>query len=301
MTMDNKSILPTPPSGWVTASPLQFYSSLNELSLLDLIGIHTPWPSKHFFVQFCFNRHTPLEIHPDAYLTFHTRDSNLPSAAPNPCYSIGNINRWRLDISTFRSMDDYVSSLIRWHRCNYTKSKNAFTKHRCTFSLIENDWSEHAENAYRLYANVATRHGEWLYDFHFFKMIAKRPDYKLCCAWYEGKMIGMFVLQEELPTLHSICCGLDYNHSSASCTYSWMHYALIEKAIGSQKYQNFDVGLTADNSKKAIGFTAIPSNMDIYTNRPVTGGVLRAAARFFSATITSEAKLKFAWRGNNGK
>jgi Acetyltransferase (GNAT) domain len=283
----------SPPPGWITAAPLEHYSSLNELSLFPLLGLPFPWPQKHFFVQFSFNLHTPLQIDPKACIIFHARDADLQPARPDVCFSM-NFNRWRLDISPFQNWEDYFSSLKRWHKCNYKKSKEKFETYGCTVTFEEDDWSKYAEEAYRLYGNVAGRHGDWLYDRHFFKEIAKRPDYKLICAWFQGEMIGVFILQEEDTTLHSIACGLDYHHSTASYAYSWLHYALIEAVIG--KYQTIDIGLTADESKQMIGFSPVPSVIDIYASGFVTKHLLSGISRFVAAAITPESKVKFHWR-----
>ena len=291
----HRNIVAQPP-GWLTAAPLENYSSINELSLINLLGYKLRWPRKHFFLQFSFNLHTPLELNPQAYLSFHMRDANTEPLEPKCCYSITNLKRWRLDISSYRSMDDYLNGMIRWHRCNYTKSEKTFNNYGCKVTISEGDWSEYADEAYRLYANVAHRYGDWLYDLHFFRSIAKRPDYKLMCAWLGDEMIGIFVLQEELPTLHSICVGFDYHHSSACYAYSWMHYVMIKYAIESGKYQQVDVGMTADDSKKTIGFKPVASCIDVYSKSRVTRGFLRTASRFITSTIHADAKLKFKWR-----
>lgn len=289
-----------PPPGWITAIPLEHYSSLNELSLLDLLGLHLPWPQKHFFIQFCLNLHSPLTIHPQAWLAMHVRDSALePDNSQERCFAVTNINRWRLDISPYHSMEDYLARLIRWHKCNYTKSKKIFLNYGCTVSILENDWSEFAEEAYQLYGNVANAHGHWLYDRAFFQLAAKRPDYKMICAWYEGKMIAMFLLQDEPPTLHSIACGLDYHHSTASYAYSWLHYDLIKAAIEKGIYRQIDVGLTADESKRMIGFNPINSTMDVYSQGRVTRYALKAISKWVRATITSGAKLQFEFKRKN--
>lgn len=272
--------------------PLENFSSLHETSWVEELG--WKWPCLRFFMQFSFNLHTPLKIDPRAYLILHTQDANF---VPNCSFSITGLTRWRLDISSFRSMDDYLKAMIRWHRCNYNKSKRHFLEYGCEISFIERDWSEYAEGVYHLYDNVAQRYSHRLYDLSFFQEIAKRPDYKLVCAWFEGKMIGVFVLQEELPTLHSIGAGLDYQHSSASYAYSWMHYALFEYAIAAQKYQNVDVGFNSDEAKKAIGFQPVLSRIDIYSKGRATRGMLKLFSRFFNATITPEAKLRIRWGG----
>jgi hypothetical protein len=282
--------------GWVTARPLENYSSMHELSLTDLIGWKFAWPQKHFFVAFNFNLHTPLQFHPQAYLTFQTCDEDKPPSHPNCCFSINEFKRWRIDISSYSSFNQYVRSLIRWHRCNYTKSEKTFRNYGCEVTLIEEDWTRHVDTVYRLYNKVALRHTDKLYDLKFFQEAAKRNDYKLLCAWYEGEMIGMFLLQDEMPTLHSTCCGFDYDHSSASYAYTWLHYALIQRAIEAKKYQFVDIGLTADESKKAIGFKSIPARMDIYANGFITRGLLRAASSLVTATITPDSSLKLRLR-----
>ena len=277
-------------------SPLENFSWLQETSFIEQLGWNIKWPCKHFFMQFSFNLHTPLKIHPRTYLALHTKDADSQPSASDCCYSITHLTRWRLDISSYRSIDDYLEASIRWHRCNYAKSKKNFLEYGCEISFIEEDWSEYAEDVYQLYDNVAQHYQHRLYDLPFFQEIAKRPDYKLVCAWFEGKMIGVFVLQEELPTLHSILGGLDYQHSSTSYAYSWMHYALFDHAIAAQKYRNIDVGFNSDEAKRIIGFKPVPSRIDIYSKGRMTRRVLKALSHYVSATITSDAKLKLAWR-----
>ena len=277
------------------SSPLEKYSSLHEFSLLEPLGLNTSWPGKHFFVQFCFNLHRPLKILPQAYLTLHASDANLPPSAPNCCYSITNLIRWRLDISSYKSIDDYLKASIRWHRCNYVKSKRTFFNYGCEISIIEGDWSEHVERVYQLYTNVANRFRYFLYDLNFFQELAKCPDCKLLCAWFKGEMIGVFILQEESPTLHAVCCGLDYKHSSRSYAYSWMNYAFFEYAIAAQKYQNVDAGLSADEAKKTIGYKPVLTRMDIYS-KGITGKLLSLLSKYTSATFTQNSRLKLKWR-----
>ncbi len=275
------------------AIPLQNFSSLHETSLGEQLG----WkiPCKHFNMQFSLNLHTPLTIHPKAFVILQTQDEDSPPIE-DCCFSISNLKRWRLDISSYRTINDYLRAALRWHRCNYANSKKKFESYGCEISLIETDWPEHVEQVYHLYENVAKRYEHALYDLSFFQAIAKRPDYKLLCTWFEGQMIGVFVLQEELSTLHCVCSGLDYQHSSPSYAYSWMNYALFEQAIAAQKYQTVDVGFNSDEAKKIIGFQPIPSRIDIYAPGKVTRGILKAASRFFSASLTEDAKLKLKWR-----
>ena len=282
--------------GWVKACPLENFSSLHELSLMGLLGCNISWPQKHFFAEFSFNLHTPLTFDPKAYLIMHTLDAAKPPSAPHCCFSITQINRWRLDITPYASHQDYLDSLIRWHRCNYAKSQKTFENFGCEITFIEEDWSQHVDAVYQLYSNVAHRYSDQIYDINFFQAAAKRRDYKLLCAWFEGKMIGMILLQEELPTLHSACVGFDYTYSTQSYAYSWLHYVLIRLAIEAKKYQNIDVGLTAEESKKRIGFKPVLSRIDIYTKGFLTRGLMRAASQFIEANLTNECEIKLKLR-----
>lgn len=278
--------------GWIQATPLENYSSLHELSLGGLMGLN--WPLKHFYVQLNFNLHTPFQIHNDASLIIQVIDDNRAPEALERCFATKPFNRWRLDITPYGSFEELIYSRIRWSRNNYKKTEKIFNDYGGKVTFIEEDWTHLVPKVYELYRNVAKRHGDKLYDIHFFTKTAKRKDYKLLCAWFEEKLIGMSLLQEELPTLHSTCCGLDYEHSSKSYAYSWMHYQLLRHAMESNKYHNVDIGLTADEFKKMIGFEPVSVRMDIYSKGLITRNLLKFASLFISASITSEGKLKFS-------
>lgn len=279
-------------SPWIEAHLLDNYSSLHEYSLMHWLGLEKICPNKHVFAQFDFNLNTPFHIHPHADIVFRTLDASQP-IDPQSCFSITQIKRWRIPIGRFTSFNDFVTSLIRWHRCNYTKSKKLFHEYGCTISLIEGDWTQHVDVIYDLYCQVAKAHGEQLYDRGFFHEMAKDAHHRLLCAWFQDKIIAMFVLQHEGTTLHATCCGMDYQHSSKSFAYSWLCYELIRLAIEEQKYTHLDVGLTADDAKQAVGFSPIPIRMDIYAKNVFIRGFLRVVSSCIKATITPDAKLKF--------
>lgn len=287
-------------SKWVTAAPLENYSSLHEVSLNQILGGLIKHPQKHFFVQFDFNLHTPLKMHPDAYLVFHLHDDDVPSKLSEGCFSITQLRRWRVDISRFNTFEDFLNSLSKKHFGGFLKSKKKFESNGATVEYMES-WVDHVDEAYALYRHIAKKHGEQLYDIRYFEELAKKNECHLLCAWLEGKMIGMTVLFDELPTLHSMCGGLDYTCSSKCYTYSWLHFEIIRKAIESKKYTSVDVGLTADEAKASIGFKPALSRMDIYSKGRMTRGILKMAARLFTASITPESKLKFGWRWSEGK
>ncbi|MFA6915084.1 MAG: GNAT family N-acetyltransferase [Parachlamydiales bacterium] len=282
--------------GWLTAIPLEKYSSLHKLSLMGLLGWKYSWPQKYFYVQFVFNLHTPLIIDPKAYLVFHTIDEEKASSFDECCYTISRFKRWRIDISSYSSFDDYIASLIRWHRNVYAKAKRKFTEYGVQPVYIEEDWTTEVQHVYDLYCNVAVKHGNRLYDLTFFEEISNRTDYKLLCCRYDGKIIAMCILQVEEPTLHSICCGFDYNHSSKCYAYSWLNYEIIRMAIESHKYQEIDIGLTADEAKQAIGFNSVSSRMDIYCKGPITRRILKVISHLLKAKISSEGKLNLSLR-----
>lgn len=278
--------------GWLTAYPLQMYSSLHELSLMHLLGLNISWPRKRFFVQFSFSLHTPLQIDPQSYLVFHTTDASNPMCKESCCFSITDFKRWRLDISPYATFDNYLASLNRWHRSVYKKTKEKFQEYGTKAACIEEDWIKDVEIVYKLYCNVAKKHGDRLYDLNFFREIAQRDDYKLLCCRYEGEIVAMCILQCEPPTLHSICCGFDYNHSSKCYAYSWLNFEIIRLGIESKEYSQIDVGLTADNAKKAIGFNSVPSRMDIYSQGYMTRKLLKVLSKVITAKISPEGKLK---------
>lgn len=274
---------------WLNACPHEKYSSLHQLAL----GV--PWFQKKIFVELNANLHVPLDCHPQACMTFHTQDAITPPGA-DCCFSISHLNRWRANISSFNSINEYLANLSRWHRCNYSKSEKTFRKYGCEVKCIRGDFSLFVDEAFALYCNVARRYNRRMYDIQFFRAAAKRDDYQLLAAWFEGKMIGMFLLQDETPTLHSGCSGFDYLHSSKSYAYSWLHYEMIRLAIEEQKYQFVDAGITADASKQMIGFECIPSRMDIYTKCLPVKYLLRLAASCLKVTLSPDEKLQCAFR-----
>lgn len=282
----------TKPKGWLKAVPLENYSSLNELSFGQLIGLNHALFDKHFFLQFCFNLDTPLKIDSRAYLTFEMRDANQLPSSDQCCYSITQLNRWRLDIREYNSLDDFLKDGNKGHRNRYKKSKRTFFEYGCVTKYQEKDWLEHVPEVYNLYAKVADRHGEWLYDLAFFQECAKREDYSLLTAWYKGEMIAMNLLQKESAVLHSVCLGFDYVHSSLSYAYSWLNYKFIELAILSDRYSEVDVGITADFAKNKIGYHLVPSRIDIYSNNLITRGLLYAISPFIKTKIDTDGKLK---------
>jgi predicted N-acyltransferase len=280
----------TNPKGWLKAVPLEKYSSLNELSLGQLIGL--PLLDKRFFLQFSFNLHTPLTIDPRAYLTFEMRDASRSPSYEKCCYSIKDFNRWRLDIQGYKTLADFLKDCKSAQRNKFKKSKKVFFQYGCTTEYIEKDWSHYASQVYKLYSNVAERHGNWLYDLTFFEECAKREDYSLLIVWHEGEMIAMGVLQKEHTTLHSICGGFDYVHSSPCYAYSWLNYLFIELAIVSGRYKEIDVGITANIAKKNIGYKPVPSRLDVYSKSLITRGILSAISPFIHTTFDTNGKLE---------
>lgn len=291
----HEEAIPQRPAGWLNAWPLEKFSSLHEVSMMGFLGWRIHWPATHFFIEYNSNLNTPLKLHPKACLIFDLRDAELAPSLPQFSFSINQLKRWRIYLNDYRSIESFIESLNNHQRHTYAKAERKFKSYGCEVSFIE-DWSKYVETVYYLYSKVAQKHGEnWLYDLHFFQEAAKRSEYKLLSAWFKGKMIGAFLLLDEAPTLHGFCCGLDYEHSTPSCTYSWMNYEFIQYAF-QKHYQNVDVAITSDECKKSLGFTPVPTRLDVYSKGMITRCLFRAASLFFTATINSEGKLKFRSR-----
>ena len=276
----------------IHAKPLEAYSSLHEV-LLFVPLTKLKWASFSIIINFSLQTPTPLV--PTPLLVFHARDSDKPQVASSD-FSFNHLTRWRFNISTDQSFDNYLQSLNHKKYKNYKKTEKNFINHGTRISIIEGDWSDHVEAVSRLYANVAARHPPRIYDIDFFRSLAKRSDCKLICAWVNEFMIGMIVILEEGLIIHSVCCGLDYEHSKRSYAYSWMHYEFIRFAIESKKFTSADVGFTGDEAKGILNFKPICSSLNVYANNSILRGLLRSAARLFTATITPQSKLKVRLR-----
>ena len=272
----------------MNATPLEKFSSLNEISFAELSGVS--FLDKHFFIQFSFNLQTPLTIHKLAYLTFEMRDAKELPSCEKCCYSITDIIRWRLPIEKYKSMESFLKDCKSKQRNQYRKSKKTFFEYGCRTEYQESDWSTLAPQAYKLYCNIAKKHGTKLYDLSFFMKCAKREDYALLTAWFNGEMIAMTVLQKEHKTLHSICGGFDYVHSSPCYAYSWLNYTFIELAIAGH-YSEVDAGITADVAKSNIGYHPVPTRIDIYSKGFFTRSLLSAIAPLIKTSLDVSGKL----------
>lgn len=285
------------------AKPLEKFSSLHFISIPALLGIKSKSSSFGVSIAVNFNLATPIKPSPQELMTFHLRDSNTEPAVKNLDFCITNLSRWRLDISSFKSFASYLQKMNRKHYTRFSDTQETFKKYGAKISVIEKDWSEHVDTLYPLYIKVATKHGTQLYDIDWFRAIAKLSDYKLICAWHEDALIGALVLIDEQPIFHSICCGLDYDHSSKSHAYSQLHYEFIRLAIESNKFTIADIGPTANEAKACLDFKPVSCCMDVWAHNRLIRGVLRLLSTFMSATINSQAKLKLnfhsPWRKPN--
>lgn len=247
-----------------TATPLKGYSSEFEITLLEFFG-----KKIRISAIFDFNIQTPTYKESSALLVFRARDSNEPSTSPT-AFSFSHQSRWRIDLSKIKTFEDYLKTLNPSQLRNYKKTLKRFHEHHCTFMLIDRDWSEYAEKAYQLYANVAKRHPPAIYDLKFFKQIAKRSEYKFLLAQHEENIIAAAVILEEGDCLHAVTCGLDYQHSTKCYAYSYITYMFLHYAIESGKYTLADAGLTADDAKRILGFKKVDYTLDIISNvRPI--------------------------------
>lgn len=213
----------------------------------------------------------------DSNLTIYTRPINAPSKVSHVDMCIKPLRKWVLDISEIKSFDDYLHYLNHKQRYNYFRTETCFEKYGCTLTVIPGDWSEHVGRVFELYSHVAGKYMQ-IYDIDYFRRVAKLPGHTLVCAWHGTDLIGCLVLVEEGNVLHSTLCGLDYAYSKKSFTYSKLHYTFIRYAIESGKIKMVDSGVTADQPKKTLGFTAKEIAIDISVN----GVLFRALVHLFN-------------------
>lgn len=287
----------------ITHDPLSFkatlldkYSSFHKISALNLIGMKTEkFPLK---VIFNFNLQTPIPEHTRSHLTFSVCDSDVNSDKKKFDFCIKNLTRWRLDVASYESFPAFLATLSQSRKKKYQQTQKACEEYGATLSVIESDWSQHAETVYNLYFNVAKKYGGVLYDLNFFHQIAKDPKYKLMCVWYKNSIVSALVMIDEEPVFHSMVCALDYEHSQMTRAYSLMHYEIIRLAIEAKKYTTVDIGMTGDRLKAIMGYKPVPVRMEITARNYFIKGILRTASRFFIATMNENAKVevKFAWR-----
>lgn len=284
-----------------SAEPLEKFSTLHTISLLNVLGIKSKFSFPRIVIVVNFNLQTPLQQNPQALLTFHLRDSDESPISENPDFCINNLTRWRLNISRYDTFMGYLQKMKCRHYKRFIETQKTFVKYGAKISLIEEDWSPYAEAVYNLYIKVAEKHGTQLYDLNFFCSIAKLKHYKLMCAWYGGSLIGALVIIDEEPIFHSMCCGLDYEHSKKSHTYSQMHYEFIRLAIEAKKYTIADIGPTANETKAMLDFQPVTACMDVYAHNRIIKCFLRFISLFTTATINSQAQLKLNFHLPGGK
>lgn len=272
------------------AVPLEGYSSLHQLPIFKLLGWNTRITPK-ISLAFNFNLQLSLQHKPNSQFNLNLRDAQFekPDVVD---FSIENIKRWRMSISEFKSMNDYIASLKSNYKKNYHNTQKAFAAYGASMTYIEDDWSEHAETVYQLYLNVANRRGAQLYDLNFFRYIAKTNGYQLLCVWREGVMISMLIVFDEAPVYHSMLVGFDYVHSKNIFAYSLIHYELIKRAIESGKHKFIDVGITANKAKSMMNFKPVTVNMDISAKNIIIKYILRFARYFIRARINEDSKLE---------
>jgi len=279
-----------------SAKPLEGYSSLQEIPLLSLLGIKSKAAHPRLLLLFNFNLITPPKTHPKAILSFHVVDSSTPINPLNSDFRITNLTRWRIHLTQYEAFTSFLQKMKRRHYMRYEETRKTFSDYGVKLSVVDGDWSAYVDEFYSLYLNVAKKHGTQLYDRNYFQEIAKIKDYKLMCARYGEKLIAALVMIEEPPVFHSICCGLDYDHSKKCFAYSWMHYEFIRIAIEARKFTQADVGLTANAAKTMLDFEPVSSYMNVKANNRILSAMMRFISLFLTATINSQARLQLRLR-----
>ena len=277
---------------WISARPLEGFSSLHEGLLWDSCGLRIG----RFSSVISFNAETALPRESVPAVTIHYHPIDQPMSVPRVDFCIDQLTQWELDLTPFKSFNDYLNQLNHKQRYNYSRTEKSFANCGCRVSLIEGDWSEYAERAYELYHNVAAKYMQ-IYDLDFFRTIAKLPSYKLICAWFGPKLIGTVVTIEEASTIHSMGCGLDYLNSKKSFTYSKLHYEFIRHAIEAGKFKVANTGVTADQAKKTLGLSPKAAVIEISVQNAFFGAILRLAQLFLKVSINTnnDVCVKMRW------
>lgn len=279
------------------ATLMEKYSSFHQLSILSLLGIKTQ-RSPYLTVMFNFNLQTVIPPTARSHIIVNVCDDDIKNDENKADFCINHLTRWRLNISSHESFSSFLESISQSQRKKYYQTQNAFQEHGASISLIEDDWSQHAEKIYELYYNVAKKHGGVLYDKDFFYQIAQQPQYKLMCIWHEKSIISAVVMIDEEPVFHSMVVGLDYDYSQKTRAYSLMHYEIIRYAIDQKKFTIVDIGMTGDKLKAIMGYKPVSVHMQVSSPHFIIRSLLRILSRFFQPTINSDSELemKFSWR-----
>jgi predicted N-acyltransferase len=276
---------------WISAKPLEGFSSLHEGMLWNFLGLKIG----RFSSVISFNVETDLPREAISTLIFHSHPLDHPIRVPRVDFCIDELTQWALDLTPFKSFTDYLNQLNYKQRYNYARTEKCFTNCGCSMTIIEGDWSDYAERAYELYSNVAAKYMQ-IYDLGFFRAIAKSPTHKLLCARHGQKLIGTLVMAEEVSTIHSMGCGLDYVHSKKSFTYSKLHYEFIRHAVAAGKFKVADAGITADQAKKILGLSPKPAVIEISADSALLRTLLRLAHLFLKISLNTRNEVRFSVR-----
>lgn len=276
---------------WIRAKPLKNFSSQHEGVLLSLFGLELV----HISSVMSFNVMTPLPRELNKTFTIHTHPVEGSQKKSRADFCIEDLRQWAMDLTPFKTFDDYLHHLNYKQRYNHQRTDECFAQQGCKVNVIDGDWSEYADRAYALYHHVASKYTQ-IFDIDFFRTIAKLPNYKLICAWCDQKLIGAIVTVEEGTTIHSMVCGLDYLYSKRSFTYSKLHYEFIRHAIASGRFKSADVGVTADQAKKTLGFSPTPAIVEITAKNRLIRGVLRLANTLLRVSINAKNQVSVSVR-----
>lgn len=276
----------------INAKPLEGFSSWHEWALVNFCG----YQIGRITAICSFNNTMPISYEQVPTLTIHSHPLDKPKSQSKADLYIKDLNQWELDLKPFKSFDDYLHHLNSNQRRYYFKSQKSFVHHGCRLKVIEGDWSEYAEHAYELYQKMAAKYFQ-IYDLNYFQEIAKRHEGKFISAWYKEQLIGILGTIEEGKTLHSTVAGLDYLHSKPSFTYSVLHYEFIRIAIEANRFAVADAGVSADNSKHAVGFNASPAVVEIFGHGKIARAMLFLINRFLKLTLDSDdnVKMRIRW------
>lgn len=163
----------------------------------------------------------------------------------------------RLDIR-WNTFDDYVASMRKTFRRTVVKDLQAAAG--IDFEVI-NDFSEIAEEAWKLYDGVAAK-AEYVFESltpAFFRELAKFEQSRLIAArdHVTGRLIGMELLLAGDTVLQDLYTGLDYTYDPNRRLYFNLIYPVISLAA-ENGFKTLSMGQTAYTFKARLGTQPYP-------------------------------------------
>lgn len=83
------------------------------------------------------------------------------------------------------------------------------------------------------------------------------------CVWQENSLIAVLIILDEAPVIHSVCCGLDYDHSKIPKP---ILKCIMNSSVMQSKQENIHLQILVLRLMKptTLGFQPISACMDVW-------------------------------------